>query len=1023
MRKHFLLLMLMALLPMVGFAVKPAVSTAPTAVSSLTYTGIAQNLVSAGTAEGGNTLYYAVVDDGAAAPATTAYTTTVPTGKNAGAYDVYYLTKDGDEVASDAVKIDVAIAKASLVVTPKNAGITYGDDLPAITAFYTATGWVNSETEAVAGYPVTLPAITLTAGTLPIMLTPNEMTNYTVSFSGSASCELAVAKKLIIVKTNAVAPITYGAANPAFTATITGFAYDDDESVLGGALTFVAKQGGVEKELKNAGTYQIFPTGLTSNDYNFDFQSVDFTINTKALTPSMIQAISGLEYNGTDQKTNIDALVILKDGTTTMAVTDDYTIAYKKGGSSVTVLKNAGTYTVEVTGANNYTGTVSKTFDIAKKTLYIKTKNRTETYTSTPFTASYTTDVTTVGLVGGDELATILGTNTLTTTYGDAASQTNVGTYSIKVTGSADDDDMFDNYTPSYGNIGKLIIEPATVTITAKNLNKAYGATHKLDAAEGYQTVAGDYTTYVTVTGLLGSDVLTAYPLVKREAGETFGTYAITPSAANAGDNYTINYVNGTFTIGKASVTIWAEDKTSVYGQDKVALTAIIDGMTEEDAASVQAAVNAVLSIENEGNNAGEYTIIVDEASIVKSSVWDNYNATVTTVPGKYTITRAPLKIEALPQAHHVDDLVNATASDETVKIITEGVSDEDKAALFAKITLEFSTTSPTVPVKTGGDAGKLDDGAKTSGWDGTNTTSDGIWVNGIVINHTAYDADNTMNYILTGTGASADAGKLFVTTAGEYITLPRVAKADFSNSTKNTAAATIASNNGKMMTVKLGESLDYLAEKWYSIVLPFDTDVKTVSEAFGYAVVDVFDKENSNGTDVRFKLHMQELPANEPFIVKIYQKKNNNTVEFENVIIKNSDAPEISDAYGNKFIGTYTGKNGGFNSDVDYVFGMGADKNSYDPAGSSFYVRPLGAWVNFKDAQTAGAPAHNIIIEELDGSYTSISVATREAVAKTAEGWYTVNGIKLQAAPTEKGVYIQNGKKVVIKQVHLVNV
>jgi hypothetical protein len=35
---------------------------------------------------------------------------------------------------------------------------------------------------------------------------------------------------------------------------------------------------------------------------------------------------------------------------------------------------------------------------------------------------------------------------------------------------------------------------------------------------------------------------------------------------------------------------------------------------------------------------------------------------------------------------------------------------------------------------------------------------------------------------------------------------------------------------------------------------------------------------------------------------------------------------------------------------------------------------------------------------------------------AYNAEGWYTVNGIKLQSAPTEKGVYINNGKKVVVK-------
>ena len=33
-----------------------------------------------------------------------------------------------------------------------------------------------------------------------------------------------------------------------------------------------------------------------------------------------------------------------------------------------------------------------------------------------------------------------------------------------------------------------------------------------------------------------------------------------------------------------------------------------------------------------------------------------------------------------------------------------------------------------------------------------------------------------------------------------------------------------------------------------------------------------------------------------------------------------------------------------------------------------------------------------------------------------TFEGWFTLDGIKLPAEPTESGVYIHNGKKVVVK-------
>ncbi|MDY6328675.1 MAG: hypothetical protein SPL51_04245, partial [Lachnospiraceae bacterium] len=63
-------------------------------------------------------------------------------------------------------------------------------------------------------------------------------------------------------------------------------------------------------------------------------------------------------------------------------------------------------------------------------------------------------------------------------------------------------------------------------------------------------------------------------------------------------------------------------------------------------------------------------------------------------------------------------------------------------------------------------------------------------------------------------------------------------------------------------------------------------------------------------------------------------------------------------------------------------------------------------------------ANAHNltIYVEEPDGSTTAISTINAEGVAVPAEGWYTLNGVKLQGVPTEKGIYIHNGKKLVVK-------
>ena len=74
--------------------------------------------------------------------------------------------------------------------------------------------------------------------------------------------------------------------------------------------------------------------------------------------------------------------------------------------------------------------------------------------------------------------------------------------------------------------------------------------------------------------------------------------------------------------------------------------------------------------------------------------------------------------------------------------------------------------------------------------------------------------------------------------------------------------------------------------------------------------------------------------------------------------------------------------------------------------------MAPLSAYFQIP----AGSPARTIEFEEADGTVTAIKAVAADFNGKNAEGWYTIGGIKLQAAPTEKGVYIKDGKKFVIK-------
>jgi hypothetical protein len=74
--------------------------------------------------------------------------------------------------------------------------------------------------------------------------------------------------------------------------------------------------------------------------------------------------------------------------------------------------------------------------------------------------------------------------------------------------------------------------------------------------------------------------------------------------------------------------------------------------------------------------------------------------------------------------------------------------------------------------------------------------------------------------------------------------------------------------------------------------------------------------------------------------------------------------------------------------------------------------LKALRAYIIAKEGVSA---APRIFIEEADGTTTAINAVMNEKGAN-AEGWYTIGGMKLQGAPTQKGIYINNGKKVVVK-------
>ena len=231
-------------------------------------------------------------------------------------------------------------------------------------------------------------------------------------------------------------------------------------------------------------------------------------------------------------------------------------------------------------------------------------------------------------------------------------------------------------------------------------------------------------------------------------------------------------------------------------------------------------------------------------------------------------------------------------------------------------------------------------------------------------------------------------------------------------------------------------EKFQWLKNEWHALVLPFDAKVSEISAAFGYAIVNVVNPDGASEGDVVFKMPeiTEIIPANNPFCIKVAKDviagdATSKTVTFtldreegeDNFfVVRNPQTKQVSivadnGEFGYTFDGTYEEQL--IKKDKHYLRFLGKNsKWSKIGATSSavFDMQPYTGYVNLGEGFT-GTREVNFIFEEEDGSTTVIKdVDFMNGNKANAEGLYRVDGIKLQSAPTQKGVYIQDGKKFV---------
>ena len=344
---------------------------------------------------------------------------------------------------------------------------------------------------------------------------------------------------------------------------------------------------------KSEGTLTIIPQSIVPDPENPDsYKGV--TVNTP----------KDVEYDGKEHKWS--PAVADKEGNALVEGTD-YEVAY----STEDFTNVTGTITVTISGIGNYTGKVTRTYEVTPKAYTVTTESAKKVYDGTALTAGGKVE----GIVSGEEVI-------ITTT----GSQTEVGT--SKNTYTLEWKSAFEtNYTLAKESIGDLTVKAKSIvpddsdktgiTVSEPSDSKYDGKEHKevltvTDTKTSKELVAGtDYS--VTYS----SDLVNA------------GT--VTMKVAGLG-NYSGSFTK-TYKITKRSVTLTSATVSKVYDGSALTNTAITvsgDGFVEGEGASYE-----VTGTQTEvGNSANAFEYKLNEKTLAS-----NYD--ITKVVGTLTITAA----------------------------------------------------------------------------------------------------------------------------------------------------------------------------------------------------------------------------------------------------------------------------------------------------------------------------------------------------------------------------------------------
>lgn len=604
-----------------------------------------------------------------------------------GEYDYFVRVNRGDNYnpyTSGKITVTINKAEVSATVTPKSDKLTYGDNLPSLTAA------INGETYTIESgkYELHLGMTSITGSVANNVGTYNienvdisdlrakyPEKNYDIKLTTVGTITINKAN-LTVTVTSDKTELTYGEALPIITYTFDGLKLSDKESDFTRTETEFA-------EKLDVGTYTATVTlsGEKTKFYEITVNAADFTVIQKAATIT-IDKVDDIIYG--DKVPGLSATVegVLDGDSLVYALETNYTVGAKPG-----VLYTASVVVNAAENKNYAITATGRTFTVGTKDLTIKLNNTATVAVGKTYKVE-AEHLKKIGLVAGD---TVTGYVTITkdvkgTYYADDFDKsnlvvTNAGCYVISYEMSVEFVEVtfaidFADVTLTYDGQPHGI--KVTKTDESKNYTITYGTTENdctLNNSPEY-TNAGTYKIYFkvvdndTLADYAGSvtltinkkaveikvkDVTITYGgtpkfeytvagLVEGEtlsgeagysgAGKDVGDYVISVSGLSASDNYNVSFVTGKLTINKKSAEVaWTIAENYVYSPE---------GQTLPTATYDDPAKPANLKFTKDGKecefkNAGTYTVTVADNNYILT----NNEKTIVINKARYTAAPA----------------------------------------------------------------------------------------------------------------------------------------------------------------------------------------------------------------------------------------------------------------------------------------------------------------------------------------------------------------------------------------------